>query len=250
MSAVDPKLLAELRVIFERTRKDALTFAVLTVLVTPFFLALTALAAFFALALAGGDALVIASGAGAYGFVTLFLVVSLVTVWGAGRERPWLGATLVAAAGAIAVLGSALGDVLHLALFGGVAFGALAVLGRAYEPRDDYDLGGIHGDPFTLRDDADRLHLGAGCLMAIPTMVLGAYHEVFASSWLWRGVGDDRVSAAASVLLGAKRGDVVAVIRTLGFERRQVLALLVRAELARVHRDKITLTERGRELLA
>ena len=88
----------------------------------------------------------------------------------------------------------------------------MALLGRAYEPREDYYLGwfgGLMNDPFSLRDDVDRLHVRLGFMVALPMMLLGAwaskhFHSLVDRGWL-----------RPSVLVLSSLAGSIAVIRGL-----------------------------------
>lgn len=252
---MDARLIGELRRVFERTRKDAITFALLTVLLTPFLLCIAGGVFFFALMLAAGGAVeALGSTSGILWFCVAFLLLALYTTWrGHSGGLPWGAIGLVAAVALLSFTGP-LGypEGMYLGLCGGLSFAALALMGRAYQPRDDYYLGMHHGmdDPFTLRDDADRAHVAVGCALAIPALVLGAFGEVFASRWLWSEVDDELVRSAARLLVAAEARNVDEVIRTIGHERGRVFQLLERSKLARIHESRVTLTDEGRRLLA
>lgn len=61
----------------------------------------------------------------------------------------------------------------------------LTAIGRLYQPQDDYDIGyrGRGGyvidNPFTLRDDRDRAHLGLGLVLFPVNVVGGLWATVF-----------------------------------------------------------------------
>lgn len=59
-----------------------------------------------------------------------------------------------------------------------------SIVVRFYTPRDDYDVGWGHGayrvdNPFTLRDDMDRTHLGVGLLLFPMGIVSGLWVALF-----------------------------------------------------------------------
>lgn len=254
---MDTKQIGELRGVFERTRRDAIVFALLTVLLTPFLLCIAGLVFFFALMLAGGGFFEeLGSTYGVLWFCVAFLLLALFTTWRGQTSNgsvPWGAVGLVAAVALLVFTGPVgMSEGVYLGLCGGLGFGALALMGRAYTPRDDYYLGMRNGmdDPFTLRDDADRAHVAVGCALAIPGLVLGAFGEVFASRWLWSEIDDEIVRSAARLLVAAEQRNVDEVMRTIGHERGKVFELLERSKLARIRGSRVILTDEGKKLLA
>lgn len=105
------------------------------------------------------------------------------------------------------------------AVYGLGVFGLLGVLGLAYTPRDDYDLGlgrYMINRPFTLHDDIDRAHFGLGFLVAIPRFVLGAASDVVSGSWALRGLSPHEVRGASAALLALGRGDAAGAHAQVG----------------------------------
>ena len=252
MAPSDTQLTTAVRQAFEQARKDALIFAVLTVALTPFVLGLAGLVCFIGLLYIAGD-VDLASTTGMWIFVTVFLLLGLWNVWRSSAQPPWLAVAMIAGIAALTAVGPTgiLSWQLHLALCGSLTFGALALMGRAYEPRDNLYLGTAYGnDPLTITDDVDRAHVMTGCAMALPALVLGAFSEIFASTWLFHGVTEDLVDGGVKVLTATHAGKTDEAIRSIGYERRRVLDLLRRAELVRTFRGKATLTEKGHALFS
>lgn len=244
MDGPDPKLQEELRGIFEKTRKEAVTFALLTVAITPFLLVLAGILLMTAMMVLGVEWLP-DSEQGVLIFVSLFLFISLWSTWTHGdNQQTWIPLGLSVAV----VILTATGPVgpmslrVHLGLSGALAFCALALMGRAYEPDDN--LGAGIGP-----QQIDHMNVAVGCATAIPALVLGAFGEVFASSWLWNGIDERVVSSGARVLVAAHRRTLDDVLPTIGHERHRVIDLLRRAQLVRIYRNKVTVTERGHALL-
>lgn len=82
---------------------------------------------------------------------------------------------------------------------------ALALLGRAYEPREEYYLGLMGApwldNPLTLRDDVDREHVKLGLLIVLPGFLFGSWSELVSSGWLLRPPTDEECRRAAEFLV-------------------------------------------------
>ena len=55
----------------------------------------------------------------------------------------------------------------------------LVVVAPMYSPKDNYDFGGIYGNPLSYRDDLDRRHATMGCLLFPLMIVHGLWRQVF-----------------------------------------------------------------------
>lgn len=251
-----------------QARRDALVFAVLTVLLTPFLLVGAAFGLIFALAGAGGrhyrfDAI----DALAYGGVPTFVLVldalvavvvvlSILDRRGGRSARPLelAGALGVMAALVVFSLSVAPAGIAFWGVYGALGVIALGLAGRIYEPRDDYYLGwcdGLLDDPFTFRDDWDRAHLDAGFAVAIPRFIVDAYAALFESLWLLR-VPRGEVAAAVGLMqaIAVEDGDLLRErLDAAGPAGPPALRLLHRLELVQVGKLRPHLTGRGRQLV-
>lgn len=205
-------------------RRDWLLGTVLTVLFTPMFLAVALAVLVFG---AGIEVVeVVASPSRALVGLEVFLGLMFLGYFLSEPGRTRWHVVLGAAAGLGALI--ALAHVSPLprtapgafwALYGVGVLGLLGAMGLAYTPRDDYELGlgrWMIDNPFTLRDDIDRAHLGLGLLVAIPRFVLGAASDVVSGSWAVRGLAGHERQAAAMALLALGRGDGAEAQRAVG----------------------------------
>jgi len=240
--------------------KDAVSFALLTLLITPFLLVLAAGGVVVAVAYMA-PALLRGSSPTATGMAALmlFLAFAFVSSWPKCRAQ---GATghLSAAAGVyvallvltVMALKSDHVSGAFIALYVALVIVILGLLGRGYTPRDSYYLGlygGRFDDPFTYRDDADRAHVGIGCAMAIPGLLLDSIGQAVSTSWLWRGVSPDVVRASTKVLMGVAAGRGSETLRSVGAQRGVVLRVLKRLDLVQIRKNDLRLTENGIKFL-
>lgn len=139
-------------------------------------------------------------------------------------------------------------------LYGVGVFVLLGVLGLAYTPRDDYELGlgrWLIDNPLTLRDDIDRAHLTMGVVTALPRFVLGAASDVVSGSWAVRGLAPHERQATAEALLALGRGDGAAAQRAIGRLGPTAAGRVLRAlEGTKLVRPDGKLTTQGSRLLA
>jgi hypothetical protein len=132
----------------------------------------------------------------------------------------------------------------------------LALLGRAYEPKERYYLGwfgGLWDDPFSLRDNVDRAHVELGFLVVLPSMLLGAWVDLLGCMWLLHAPTSDDVVGATELMLAMQRRDRVAIRDA--FEQRgeraagRAARLLGHLQLIEPHRDGPLLSARALDML-
>lgn len=197
-----------------KDRHDALVFSLLTVLLTPVFLAI---AVVLIVAMAYYADLPFVDYLGFWkSFLTglnLSLTFMFIAFFVTPRRRPkradlaWVGGAILLF-GLMAALcyGTKLVSTspgLFWPVYGGLVIGMFGFLGHAYEPKDDYYLGWWGGridDPFTIEDDVNRAHVALGFAAAFPRLLVGSYAEIFGSLWVWRGLEPVELSAATDVL--------------------------------------------------
>lgn len=239
-------------------RQDWLVFSVCTVLLTPFALAAAAFGLVFGAAYADIPLPSDLTG-GTVILLEVFLGVAILsTAFGGSVRERGHGHTWCLAAGAALAGIIAAAHVVHLAgsaLVAAVVVGTTAVLGLlgwAYSPRDDYYLGWANGridDPFTLRDDIDRAHVGTGFAVAIPRLLIDSWAGVVGDAWLLRGLSAREAEAASQVIDGLGRGDGPGVQRTVGglgpASGAHVLRALERMKLIRGAGSALRLTQDG-----
>ena len=264
-------LVREFKVVLEKAKSDALLFAILTVLLTPFLL--LALVAAFIFALAFVDLPVIDH----LGFARSFLTGANLTVgfmlasyflnpkpsWQRkSKDEAWTFIAIALFCGLLMLSYTTPLNTTHRFWFWAayplLAFGSFACIGHAYEPHDDYYLGWgvgpvLYDDPFTFRDDIDRAHLCLGFLASISHMILESYAAIFGSTWLWRSLDDSQLHEAVAFLREIDSNDPKrAQERIYELSRRSALDLiraLVKLEMVVVDREKIRLSPKGREFL-
>jgi hypothetical protein len=267
----DRVLRTKLRELCVSARRDAMLFALLTVLLTPVAVAFFVLMLLFALAFV--DLPVIDYLGYSLSFVTgvnLCLAFMAASYFlrpkeqcrRRGDDTGWL-----LLAGGLFCCILALSYATPLAqtrpgwfwpLYLLLALVMLGCVGHAYEPKDDYYLGWTAGpllmdDPFTIRDDIDRAHIGLGFAVSISRLILDSYGEIFGSSWLWNGVQESELSASVKLLQGLAARDVSEVrarVRELtrGAAANSVRAL-VKLELVVIDKGLPRISMKGREFL-
>src|SRR6185369_310199 len=268
---IDRALRAKLRDTCASARRDAGTFAILTVLLTPLALTAAVLMLFFALALVDlpvidhlGYALSVVTG------VNLCLAFMLGAYFlrpkeeyqRQGSDDTWL---LVAFGLFCVILALSYCTPLaksHPALFWPVylllTLTMLGCVGYAYVPGDDYYLGWTAGpllmdNPFTLQDDIDRAHIGLGFAVSIAHLILSSYGEIFGSRWLWRGLEERELAASVALLQGLAARDASGLMSRIRELSRGAAADIVRAmvklELVVMDKGKPRLSLKGREFL-
>lgn len=140
-------------------------------------------------------------------------------------------------------------------MYGAFALLMLALMGHAYEPRDDYYLGwgGYYNDPFTLRDNLDRAHVALGCFASLPTLIFRSYAEIFGSLWLFRGLDEAEEATAAAILFALGQGQTRHAAELLRGLRPKSAARVLRAldklELLRIGKDGLALSSEGERLV-
>ncbi len=242
------------------TRRDGIVFAVTTVVLTPVALGLLALPILFLMADSSERvaefrqrAPFIADGALVLLFV-LFFVGSLNSNLpkGAGRSIAiafgWLGAAVVFSFAQM--LYDAM-PVIFWITWAIPALLALASLGNAYEPRDDYYLGwgrGMVNDPFTLRDDVDRAHVTIGFIVTFASMIFRSFAGIFGSAWLWRGITDEEASDGAEILHALASHASAKAALLMKEAPAALLRMLVKLELVKPAKGGAELTSKGEKL--
>lgn len=140
-------------------------------------------------------------------------------------------------------------------MYAAFALLTLALIGHAYEPRDDYYLGRgrYYDNPLTLRDDFDRGHVALGCLVSLPTLILQSYAEIFGSLWLFHGLDETEEATAAGVLFALGQGqtrNAENLLRGLGRKpAARVLRALDKLELLRMGKDGLGLSGEGEKFV-
>lgn len=266
-----PALRNKLRQAIDKSRHDAAVFAVLTVILTPFILAVGTIVLVVTLAFVdlpvidnlGYEFSVVTGVNLGLGFMAAsYFLRPKLDYQRKSSDYGWL---VVAAAfyGALLVIsyGTTLAKTQPIGFWSMYLFLALAMLGcigHAYEPHDDYYLGWTAGpividNFFTLEDDIDRAHVSLGFTAAIAHMVLASYAEIFGSMWLWHGLKESEVSASVELLqaLAAKdAGRARSRMKALGkTSALDVIRALVKLEMITVDRGTPRISLKGREFL-
>lgn len=268
---IDRALRSKLRELCTGARKDAAIFAALTVLLTPLAVALFILMLLFALVLV--DLPLIDH----LGYERSFLVgINLCLAFMAASyflrpkdqymrqadDTTWLMVGLGLFCCILALShGTPLAQIhpewfwpLYLLL----ALAMLGCIGHAYEPKDDYYLGWTAGplmmdDPFTIRDDIDRAHIGLGFAISFAHLILDSYGAVFGSRWLWHGLKESELTGSVALLRGlAERSDEAVMARFRAIARGSAadsVRALVKLELVVIDKGHPRLSWKGKEFL-
>ncbi len=244
-----------------RERRDALLFSVLTVLLTPAFLAIAVLLALWAL----NDAefsridprvrpVPFLTGLNA-GLVLLFasFFARPKAAWQVrASDLAWVGGATLALA-AIFLLSyatplAARNPEAFWILYGSLTLLLLALLGHAYVPKDHYYV--RRGDwRITLDHEFEHAHFRLGFAVALPRLILGSYGDILGSFWLWRGLDGSGTELAARLLHALASGDPAAtrglLTRAPDRDLAPVLRWLSRMGLVSVDGRAPRLTSRG-----
>lgn len=262
----------KLRQTIDKSRHDAAVFAVLTVLLTPFIMALGTIVLMITLAFVdlpvidnfGYEFSVVTGVNLALGFMAVsYFLRPKQDYQRRSSDYGWL-VVAVAFYGALLIIsyGTALAKTQPIGFWSMYLFLALAMLGcigHAYEPHDDYYLGWVGGpiiidDFFTFEDDIDRAHISLGFAVGLAHMVLASYAEIFGSMWLWHGLKESELSASVELLqaLASKDADrAKSRMRALGkTSALDVIRALVKLEMITVDGGAPRISLKGREFLA
>ena len=247
----------------QRNRRDALTYSIGAILLTPLFLFLALLGVAMAMIYAdlpfvdyAGYGVSITTGANVFVAWMLFINFRKNASWHhQPKDKRWLwGALLSFGVMLLLSYGTSMPNTAPVAFLVFYVVGMLAVfgcLGRLYMPRNDYYLGLWHGlfDDFTtIQDDFDRGHLSLGFATAFPNAIIMAYAEILSSSWLWRPLSERELIAASEVLYGLMINDRDRVERMV--VRDRALYALNRLEYVKTLSGSIELTLKGKDFLA
>lgn len=270
-STLDRALRAKLRETCADARRDAITFAVLTVLLTPFALVVALLMLLFALSFVDlpvidhlGYALSLVTG------VNLCLAFMLASYFLRPKEAyqrqrsddSWLllsfGLFCAILAFSYATQLATSHPTLFWPLYLLLALVMLGCAGHAYEPGDDYYLGWTCGpvlvdNPFTIQDDIDRAHIGLGFAVSVAHLILTSYGEIFGSRWLWRDLEERELAASVVLLQGLSARDHVGLMsRIRGLNRgaaADIVRAMVKLEFVVIDKGQPRLTIKGKEFL-
>ncbi len=268
---IDLALRSKLRDLCASARSDAKLFAVLTVLLTPFAVALAILMLLYALALV--DLPVIDHLGYRQSFVTganLCLAFMAASYFLRPKEQylrqdddtTWL---LVAFGLFCAILALSYATPLvqthpgwFWPLYLLLVLAMLGCIGHAYEPRDEYYLGMMAGpilmdNPLTVKDDIDRAHLGLGIAVSVAHLILDSYGAIFGSRWLWRGLQESELNISVALLRGLAERDVSGVMSRIQALAKgsaaDIVRALVKLELVVIDKGRPKLSMKGREFL-
>jgi hypothetical protein len=268
---IDRALRSKLRDLCASARSDAKLFAILTVLLTPFAVALAILMLLYALAFV--DLPVIDHLGYRLSFVTganLCLAFMAASYFLRPKEQyqrqdddtTWL---LVAFGLFCAILALSYATPLvrtHPGWFWPfyllLVLAMLGCIGHAYEPRDEYYLGMMAGpilmdNPLTIKDDIDRAHLGLGIAVSVAHLILDSYGAIFGSRWLWRGLQESELNISVALLRGLAERDVSSVMSRIQalakVSAADIVRALVKLELVVIDKGSPKLSIKGREFL-
>ena len=231
----------------ERRRREAIAYAILTVLCTPVFVVIAGLtvAALVAVLLqrsaSGVESDAMAFYTAANGFLG-YMIVFVLTRSQESRglfefHSAWIAATSIFIGLILATYLTAQPEMRPVAFGVLYACGGLLILGL---------LGQV---PLPLCDSPNCVERDGffSCVLAVSEFIVSAYGDIFSSSWLWRPPEAGRIQLAGLFLLRAAedgrdppREDLV---------DGRTLDLLCRLKLVEIEEHEVRLTFRGQEFL-
>ncbi|GFO63997.1 hypothetical protein [Geomonas paludis] len=266
-----PTLRSRLREAYQGARHDALVFAALTVLLTPVAVVFFLLTLLFALALVdlpvidhlGYRASLITGANLSLGFMAAsYFLRPKEAYQQKSDDSMWLliGGGLFCALLSLCYLTqlSASHPAWFWALYLLLALVMLGCIGHAYEPHDDYYLGWTFGpvlidNPFTIKDDIDRAHIGLGFVVAVSHLILESYGSIFGSRWIWSRMGESEITASVTLLQRLAVQDSSGVVALLhDLERKSaadVVRALVKLDLVSMYKGRPKLSTKGKAFL-
>ncbi|GFO56327.1 hypothetical protein GMSM_33340 [Geomonas sp. Red276] len=133
-----------------------------------------------------------------------------------------------------------------------LAMAMLGCLGKAYEPHDDYYIGWVVGpylvdNPFTLRDDLDRAHISLGFAGSVANLILESYGALLGSRWLWRGLAESELNDAVIVVRKLALQDFAGATVHIRDSRSaaDIIRALSKLELVMFEKGRLKLTFKG-----
>ncbi len=202
-------------------RRDALLFSILTIVLTPAFVALAVFITLVAVHKMGyGESQVLWDAKALVHGTTMFLLVSCGAFFVRPDDHPgteirdllWLGLGVVLLA--IILLLTYVSELrtesprVFWPLYGGLVIATLGLLGRGYVPRDHYYVrpGEWSWDDSPVEREIEQAGFWFGFASAFPGLILGSYGNIFGSGWLWQGLSERGAWLGAEVLhaLGAR----------------------------------------------
>jgi hypothetical protein len=251
-------------------RRDALAFAVATIILAPLFCGLAGLLLMASFVLIGlwdlhayvSGELAFLTGVNVF-FVAVFGAAAL-HLWDQGGRRRALRLEL---AGGLVILLVMLFISYAAPLaerrpagfavtYGSLALLLLGLLGRVYQPRESYDAEDWIDVPIPLPlpGTVKRYHLALGFAVAFPGLLLASLGEVLASLWLLQPFDGTAREVAAAVLSALWRRDhrgARAVLREADKRTaRRALVLLSGLGLVQLLQPGLAITEKGTMLAA
>jgi hypothetical protein len=261
----------ELLEAMKEERRDALKFSILTVILTPAFVAIAwfiLLLATIQLSSSGSSGGMFFGGSGFVHATTAFLLLACGSFFIPQPGHPgktagdylWL-ALGVGVLGVLALLTYAtLLRQTHPGLFWGIygifSIGILGLVGRGYIPGDeDYVRFEDWGLDDQALDRADReVGFWVGWAVAFPRLILGSYGELLGGLWLWQDLDPSSLRVAVDLLRSMGARDFPAVDTRLRSAPDAVsgraLRWLLRLELIRRTREGLRLTSDGELFVA
>ena len=241
MRQVETRLAA----VLEKERRDAIGYAVLTVLCTPFFVVLISLVVMFIIGLVFRYSYHYWNAKTFYTVINLFLAsMAVFVLWGANprENRRKFDSTLLASVGVLPVLlfvtyGTSLlerSPPIFAIVYIGESLFILALFGRVYAKMPVVqDFGGY------------------SVYYSLPLVIFGlvamAYGEIASGSWLWIPPGEDEIRAAAWVLRRLVVEEKWSLARASA--DRPILGLLFRLKYIQIKDGELQPTPRGRDFI-